>query len=182
MSRLKPLDPVTLTGEQKRVADEIVAGPRGGLRGPCQAWLRSPGMADPAQKLGEYVRFGSSLPRDLSEMAIIMAGKHWHAGYEFWAHARMAKEAGLDEAIIEAIRTGAEPSFTRDTERILYALVTEFYAENKLSDTTYQRAVDSFGENGLMDIIAAVGYYGLVSMTLNVFEVELPEGVANPLT
>ena len=78
-------------------------------------------------------------------------------------------------------RGGAEPSFTRDTERILYALVTEFYAENKLSDTTYQRAVASFGENGLMDIIAAVGYYGLVSMTLNVFEVELPEGVADPL-
>ena len=181
MSRLKPLDLTSLSGEQKRVADEIVSGPRGGLRGPFQAWLRSPGMADPAQKLGEYVRFGSSLPRDLSEIAIIMAGKHWRAGYEFWAHARLAKEAGLDESIIEAIRTGATPPFRRDSERVLYDLVTEFYAANRLSDTTYQRAVDAFGENGLMDVIAAVGYYGLVSMTLNVFEVALPEGVPDPL-
>ena len=181
MSRLKPLDIANLTGEQKRVADEIVSGPRGGLRGPFQAWLRSPGMADPAQKLGEYVRFGSSLPRDLSEIAIIMAGKHWRAGYEFWAHARLAKEAGLDEAIIEAIRTGGTPPFARDSERVLYETVTEFFAAKRLSSATYDRAIATFGENGLMDVIAAVGYYGLVSMTLNIFEVELPEGIPDPL-
>ena len=95
MPRLAPLDLNKLTPEQKKVADAIVAGPRGGLRGPFDPWLRRPELADRAQKLGEYCRFNNSLPRDLSELAICLVGRHFKAQYEFYAHARLAREAGL---------------------------------------------------------------------------------------
>lgn len=181
MPRLEPLDLNALTPEQKIVADAIISGPRGGLRGPFEPWLRSPGLADHAQKLGEHVRFGTSLPRDLSELAIILTGKRWKAQFEFWAHARLAKEAGLAEEIIEAVRTGTTPEFGREEERVVYDFVTEFFATNRVSKTTYDRAIAAFGERGVVDLVGTVGYYGLVSMTLNVFEIALPEGVAEPL-
>ena len=181
MPRLTPLNMDELSPEQKQVADAIVSGPRGGLRGPFDAWLRSPGLADPAQRLGAYCRFDNSLPRDLSELAIILTGRHWKAQYEFYAHARLAREAGLPEDIIEAVRTGAEPPFTRDEERAVYAFVTEYFRDHRVSDASYQHVVQLWGERGAVDLVGVVGYYGLVSMTLNVFEVPLPEGVEPPL-
>src|SRR5471032_1842844 len=95
MPRLASLDLAKLTPEQKKVADAIVAGPRGGLRGPFDPWLRSPVLADCAQKLGEYCRFNNSLPNYLSELAICLIGRHFKAQYEFYAHAALAKKAGL---------------------------------------------------------------------------------------
>jgi 4-carboxymuconolactone decarboxylase len=181
MPRLAPFETLELTPEQQRVADEIRSGPRGGMRGPFEAWLRAPGLADHAQKLGAYVRFETSLARDTSEMAILLTGKRWRAQFEFWAHARLAREAGLPEEVIEAIRTGGEPELARDDLRVAYDVVTEHFATNRLSDETYARAVAVLGERGLVDLIGTVGYYGLVSMTLNVFEVQVPEGQTNPL-
>ena len=177
MARLEPLDLENLDPEQQAVADSIRSGPRGGLRGPFEAWLRAPGLADPAQKLGAYCRYASSLPRDLNELAIIITGRRWRAQFELWAHARLAREAGLDEAIIEGVRTGDRPPFTREAERVVYDFVSEYFANNRVSDATYKRAITAFGERGVVDLVGVVGYYGLVSMTLNVFEVELPEGV-----
>lgn len=181
MPRLEPFDFDNATPEQREVADAIRSGPRGGLRGPFEAWLRSPQLADRAQKLGEYCRFGTSLPRDLSELAILLTGRQYKAQFEFWAHARLAKEAGLDPAIVEAVRTGQEPPFSRDSERAIYAFITEYFATNRVSDSTYQSAVDALGIPGVVDLVGVVGYYSLVSMTLNVFGVEVPAGEANPL-
>ncbi|MBK7327809.1 MAG: carboxymuconolactone decarboxylase family protein [Dehalococcoidia bacterium] len=121
-------------------------GPRGGLRGPFEAWLRSPGFADPAQRVGAYCRYGSSIPSDLNEMAILMTGKYWKAQFEFWAHARLALQAGLDPAIVEAVRTGAEPPFKREMERVVFDFVSEYLATHRVSDTNYRRAVETFGK------------------------------------
>jgi 4-carboxymuconolactone decarboxylase len=181
MARLAPLDLQNLTPEQKEVADAIRSGPRGGMRGPFEAWLRSPGLADTGQKLGAYCRFGSSLPGDINELAILLTGKYWKAQFEFWAHARLALQAGLDPEIIEAIRVGTTPPLKRDIERIVYDAVTEYFETHRLSAATYKRAIDILGERGLVDLIGVVGYYGLVSMTLNIFEVEVPEGEKEPL-
>lgn len=181
MPRLDPLDLNNLSPEQKAVADAIVSGPRGGLRGPFEAWLRAPDLAQRAQMLGEYCRFGTSLPRDLSELAILITGKHWRAQFEFWAHARLAREAGLDEEIIEAVRTGARPPFGSTKQEALYDFVTEYLRTNRASDATYARVLAEFGERGVVEIIGVVGYYGLVSMTFNVFEVTLPPGEPDPL-
>lgn len=181
MPRLAPLDLNALTPEQQAVADAIKAGPRGGLRGPFEAWLRSPGLADTAQRLGEHCRFHTALPADLAELAILMTGKHWQAQFEFWAHARLAARAGLSAGIIEAVRVGAPPPLTREPERVVFAFVDEYFRTNRVSPATYDRAVTAFGEQAVVDLVGLVGYYGLVSMTLNVFEVALPAGEEEPL-
>lgn len=181
MARLTPLTNETMNPEQREVADRIRSGPRGGMRGPFEAWLRSPKLADVAQELGAYCRFGTGLPGDVRELAILLAGKRWRAQFEFWAHARLGRQEGLPEAVIEAIRTGGKPELEREDLRVVYDLVTEHFETNRLSDGTYRRAVEVLGEKGLVDVIGIVGYYGLVSMTLNVFEVGVPEGEAEPL-
>jgi len=181
VARLAPLELDDMTPEQRAVADAIMAGPRGGLRGPFQAWLRSPELADHGQKLGAYCRYGTSLPRNLSELAIILTGKHWAAPYEFYAHARLALEAGVPEAAVEAIRTGGTAAFEDAREQYVYDVVTEYLRTHRVADATYQRGLELIEERGILDLIAIVGYYSLVSMTLNVFEVPLPEGVSPPL-
>ncbi|MBM3644412.1 MAG: carboxymuconolactone decarboxylase family protein [Alphaproteobacteria bacterium] len=181
MSRLAPLDPARLDPEQKKVADAIVSGPRGGLRGPFEPWLRSPVLADRAQKLGEYCRFNNSLPKDLSELAICLVGRHFKAQFEFYAHARMAREAGLSAEIIEAVRTRRTPPFGREVERVIYDFVTEYLETNRVAEPNYRRAIEAFGEKGVVDLVGVCGYYMLVSMTLNVFDVKLPPGEPDPL-
>src|SRR5271163_5313611 len=109
--RFPELTPETMTDEQRQVAEAIQAGPRGaGLRGPFNALLRSPELCDLVQRVGAYVRFKSVLPAPLNEMAICMAGRKWTAQYEFYAHRRLALEAGLDGAIIDAIAAGTRPA------------------------------------------------------------------------
>lgn len=181
MARLAPLELDDMTPEQRAVAEEIMSGPRGGLRGPFLPWLRSPELANHGQRLGAYCRYGTSLPRNLSELAIIITGKHWTAQFEFYAHARLALEAGVPEAAVEAIRTGGEPTFEDEAEQFVYDFVTEYFSTNRVSDVLYQRGLDLLGERGILDIVAIVGYYSLVSVTLNVFEVDVPEGVPLPL-
>ena len=191
MPRLTPLTLDQLSPEQRRVADEINAGPRGAAtraagtpqgmpRGPFESWLHSPGLADHAQKLGAHVRFGTVLPRDLSELAIILTGRHWHAQFEFWAHARLAAQVGVAPAVIEAVRSGTPPPLEGDGQRAVYHFVTELLDTQRVSDATYARALEAFGEQGVVDLVGTVGYYSLVSMTLNAFEVGLPEGETPP--
>lgn len=180
MPRLAPLDPSQFTPNQQRIAAAITAG-RGALGGPFLPWLRSPELCDRAQRLGEFCRFHSSLEPFLSEFAIIVTARYWRAQYEFYAHARIARAAGVSEAIVEAVRTGAEPSLEDERHRAIYGFVTEYFATHRVSDATYARAVSALGERGVVDLVGIVGYYGLVSLTLNVFEVPLPEGEPEPL-
>ena len=186
MPRLAPLNLDQLTAEQQHALDEVLAGPRGAQtapgtvpRGPVESWLRSPGLCDPAQKLGAHVRFANSLPADLAELAIILTGAHWRAQFEFWAHARAAARAGVSDAVIEAVRTGAAPPVEGDASTV-HAFVTELLRTQRVSDATYARALQAFGEQGVVDLVGTVGYYSLVSMTLNVFEVALPDGETPP--
>lgn len=184
MSRLPPLDEATLTPDQRRVAEAIREGPRGAgasvLAGPFGVWLHSPGLADPAQALGAHCRFGTTLPRDVSEFAILLTASRWRARYEFWAHARLAREAGLPDGVIEAIRTGAPFTPERADLALVQRLVAEYFETSRVSEATYGEALAAFGERGLVDLVGTVGYYGLVSATLNVFGVELPPGEDDP--
>ena len=180
--RFTTLAPETMTTDQKRVADAIQSGPRGaGLRGPFNALLRSPELCDLVQRLGAFVRFGTSIPQRLNEMAIIMAGRKWTAQYEFYAHRRLALEAGLSPAIADAIAANQRPASMAKDEETVYDFVSELLATGGVSDPTFQRVNDTFGERGVVDLVGAVGYYSLVSMTLNVAQVPLPAGVTPPL-
>lgn len=185
MSRLPVLDDQSLTFDQSEVVEAIHSGPRGpkanATGGPFGVWLRSPAFANPAQELGAYFRFGAALRRDVSEFAIILTAKHWRAQFEFWAHARIALEEGIPEEVVEAVRTGAPLVLDRPDLALVYRFVTEYFATSRVSQATYQDALATFGESGLVDLVGTIGYYGLVSATLNVFEVELPAGEEEPL-
>ncbi len=183
--RLPAIDEQSLTPEQRAVADAIRSGPRGpnaGVTGgPFGVWLHSPAFANPAQELGAHCRFGAALPRDVSEFAIILTAKRWRAQFEFWAHARIAIQEGIPAAVVEAVRTGAPLDLDRPDLALVQRLVREYFETSRVSEATYREALAAFGERGLVDLVGTVGYYGLVSATLNVFEVELPEGVEEPL-
>jgi 4-carboxymuconolactone decarboxylase len=180
--RFKTLTPETMTPEQRTVAEAIQSGPRGaGLRGPFNALLRSPELCDLVQRVGAYVRFKSVLPAALNEMAICLAGRKWTAQYEFYAHRRLALEAGLDAAILDAIAAGERPAKLSNDEAAVYDFASELLGTGQVSDASYAGVKDRFGERGVMDLIGAVGYYSLVSMVLNVDRVPLPAGVAPPL-
>ena len=179
--RFKPLTPETMTPEQKAVADKIMAGPRKGMRGPFSALLRSPELADYAQKLGEYVRFKSSIPPRLNELAILLTARHWTAQYEWYAHRRLAMQAGLSSDIADAIAQGKRPAAMGPEETIVYNFCHEVLETGQASDASFKAAVDKFGERGAVDLIGAMGYYGLVALVLNVDRVPIPEGGKPPL-
>jgi 4-carboxymuconolactone decarboxylase len=172
--RFKPLTYEQMTPEQKAMTDHILSGPRGSMGGPFNVLLRSPEMGDLVQQLGAYVRFRSSIPRKLNEMAILMTARHWTAQYEWYAHKSLALQAGLNPAIVDAIAAGRKPSDMPAEEAIVYSFCTELLDTKQVSDPTFQSAVKAFGERGVVDLIGVSGYYQLVSMILNVDRYPLP--------
>jgi 4-carboxymuconolactone decarboxylase len=174
MARVPELDPRLLTAEQKPVYDAIASGPRGRVQGPLAIWLRRPQLADKAQALGRYCRYDSSLPKRLSELAILTTARVWGAEFEWWAHKPPAVEAGLSPMVIEAIRIDASPVFEHEDEAVVYEIARVLYRERRMSDALYAKAKTILGEAGLVDLIGVLGYYALISMTINAFEVDIP--------
>ena len=180
MARLPDIVVEGLSPEQRRVYDAILSGPRGIVEGPLRVWLTSPELADRAQALGAFCRYGTVLPVRVSELAIITTGAFWKAGFEWAVHAPIALEAGLDPDAVEAIRTGRQPTLTRADEIAVYAFASELLRERKVSDKTYRQAEGELGRRALVDLVGILGYYGLISMTIVAFEVPLPEGAKEP--
>ena len=180
MSRIAPLDLASLTAEQRPVHDAIASGPRGRVEGPLRVWLESPVLADRAQALGAFCRYQSSLEPRLSELAIIVTGAFWRAGFEWYAHAPLAEQAGIPAAAIAAIRDGHEPAFARDDEDAVFIFTRELLTTRRVTDATYARAKAILGERGVVDLVGIIGYYGLISLTINAFEVAVPAPHADP--
>ena len=174
--RFKPLTYDKLTPEQKVMVDNLLTGERGGLNGPFNVTLRSPEMGDQAQKLGARLRFHSSLPNRLNELAILVTARFWAAQYEWYAHRRRALAEGLSPAIIDAIAAGRRPTSMQPDEVAVYNFASEFYATKQVSDATFKAVVDKFGERGAVDLTGVMGYYCFVSMMLNLDRYPLPEG------
>ena len=122
------------------------------------------------------MRFHSSLPRKLNEMAIIITARHWTAQYEWNAHRAAAAQAGLNEAIIKSIAAGKRPESMNSDETVIYNFATELLNTHQVSDANFKAAKDKFGEHGVVDLISVMGYYQLVSMLLNVDRYPLPAG------
>jgi 4-carboxymuconolactone decarboxylase len=179
--RFPPLDPQAMTPDQKRVADAIAGGPRGGVRGPFNTWLRSPELADRLQKVGEYIRFRSSVPARLNEFAILITAREWTSQYEWYAHYPLALKAGLDPKIAADLAANKRPAGMKDDEKAVYAFCTELLRTKTVGDATFKAALDTLGEQGVVDLIGVTGYYGAVSMTLNVARVGVPPGEKPPL-
>src|ERR1700704_3456917 len=164
------------TSAQHSVGDAIMSGARKGIGGPFNAWLRSPVLADRLQKVGEYIRFDTSLDKRINEMAIIMTAQHWGSQYEWYAHAPLAIKAGLDPATVAALGAGKKPDNMKDDETIVWEFTTQLRRDRNVDDTIYAKALERFGEQGIVDLIAVNGYYDVVSMTLNVARVAAPAG------
>jgi 4-carboxymuconolactone decarboxylase len=180
MARYREITPAEMTPAQRRVHDLIVAGRRGRFGGPFQLLIRAPEICEHAAKLGEHLRWGTSLPDRLSELAIITTAQFWRAQYEWYAHAPLAAKAGIPETAIEAIRSGDTPRFELSDEALVYRVCTELFKTRRLSDATFEEAVTRLGETGLTEVIAIIGYYTLIGNTLNAFQVPVPEGTAAP--
>ena len=168
-----PLIPTEqLTPEQKLAVSEMVAGPRGAVIGPFIATLRSPELTRRLQRLGEYIRYDAALAEKLREMAILLTAREWTQGFEWATHAPLAEKAGLSPETIAAIADARLPTSMDRGESLVYDVFTELYRDRAVSDSTYESAVKEFGEQGVVDLIALIGYYTTLAMVLNVAQTE----------
>ncbi|MGY9016485.1 MAG: carboxymuconolactone decarboxylase family protein [Rhodospirillales bacterium] len=172
MTRAPELNLDDMSDEQKRVYEEIVSGPRGAVRGPLSVWLTRPGLADQAQSLGRYARFDTLLPPRLSELAIITTARIWGSAYEWFAHSGIALEAGIDEEFVEALRQGKIPKFDDSQQKVVFEFAVTLHVKRRVLDDQFNHVVDQIGKDAVVDLVGILGYYTLISMTLNVFEVQ----------
>ncbi len=171
MTRIKDWTVENLTEEQKEIHDTIVSGPRGHVVGPLRIWLNNPGLARSAQTVGEYARYGTSLSKGLSELAIITTGRVWSSAFEWEHHAPLAIEGGIDPENVNIISMGQRPNFTKAEEEAVFDFAAEANILKNVSDNTYNNLVNTLNETAAIDIVGICGYYSLISMTLNVFKV-----------
>jgi 4-carboxymuconolactone decarboxylase len=167
-----------MTPEQRTVHDKIVAGPRGRIQGPLRAALHNPELADKWQALGALLRYGTTLPPRLTEIAILVTGRACNSPFEWHAHRAEAEKAGIARAVVEALLGEDEPPGLAPDQAAVYRYAVELNRHNSVSDTTYAAALALFGERAVVELTALIGYYTMVAMTLNCHEIPLPEGVA----
>ncbi len=178
--RMPPLAREQMDEAQRAAADELIAGPRKAVKGPFIPLLRSPLLMQRLQKVGEYLRFDSALPARLNEFATLIVARAWSQQFEWIVHAQAAAQAGTRAAAIAAIREGRRPTDMDDDEALVHDLVTELLAQRGWADASYARALARFGERGVVDLVALVGYFATVCGVLNVAHTppELADGVA----
>jgi 4-carboxymuconolactone decarboxylase len=175
--------PEILTPAQAEVVAEVVSGKRGKVPAPMIAWLRNPELARRSQRLGELLRFDTTLDPALSELAIIICGRHWTSHHEWTAHKRMALEAGLDPRTVADIAArNPDPYLREDCERAVFKVSSVLLAQTKIDAALYAQGIAALGETGMVELVAILGYYCMVALTLNAFEIGLPESFAPELT
>jgi 4-carboxymuconolactone decarboxylase len=172
MTRLSLPAYENLTTDQKRVYDDIAAGPRGSVRGPLAVWLNRPELADAAQSLGRYCRYDCSLPKKLRELAILTTARIWDAEFEWAAHVNHAREAGLSEEIIHALRNDLDVPLTPGAETVVFDVTHRLNTTRALPNALYAKAIDILGRDQFVDLIGLLGYYSLISMTIKAFEID----------
>ena len=175
--RFKPLKYDEMTPEQKIMVEYLLAGERGGVRGPFNVLLRSPEVGDFAQQFGGAMRFRTGLPKDVSETIIIMTGRYWMAQYEWNAHKAAALQAGVKPEIVDAIAGGKRPAGMPADMEIAYNFIDELLTTHQVTDATFKAAKDRYGEKGVVDMMGLSGWYCLVSMALNLDRYPLGPGV-----
>ena len=166
--RMTMLDAAQMTPAQRAAADELIAGPRKGVKGPFIALLRSPELMARMGRVGEFLRFNSSLSPRVSEFATLIVARAWSQQFEWFVHVPLALKAGTAQATIDALREGRHPATMDADEQLVHAFTMEVLRDHGASDATYQQAVERFGEAGVVELTSLIGYFALVSMVLNV--------------
>lgn len=180
MPRIPLPSPETMTPEQRRVYDAVVTGPRGELKGPLRAAIHRPELADKWQQLGELLRYRTSLPATLSELAILVTARHCNSPVEWVIHEEMAVKAGLARGIIEDLRAGRRPTAADADALAIHDFADELNRHRNVGDENYKRVLDRWDVVGVVELTALVGYYTMVAMTLNAHGIPLPDGARQP--
>jgi 4-carboxymuconolactone decarboxylase len=169
-----------MTPEQRKVYDAVASGPRGIVQGPLLAALHRPELADKWQQLGELLRYRTTLPPRLSEIAILVTAQRWRCQLEWHLHAGFALKAQVPQSVIDDIHAGRRPATADAQELAVYEYAAELQERRVVSEETYRRALDHWGVVGVVELTALIGYYTMVAMTLNAHEFPLPAGVEPP--
>ncbi len=183
--RLSPIDRDDLNDEQRRVLEAIERGPRGkgrpgiGMIGPFGTWVRAPSVGQAIQGAGEAIRFNTSLAPNVQEVAICTVGVHHRSRFEFSAHRALAIKAGVSEQALDQLTAGEHPDFSGD-EQLSYSIASQMLNQHRILDDTYAHGLEVFGETAMIELVATVGYYCLISLTLNAFEIPLEPGMRDP--
>jgi len=186
-TRFPVIQPEQMNTEQKKLFETITSGPRaqnyGGEAakrvlsgGPFNAWMRSPEVGLKLQDVGGFIRFNSTIPKHLNELAILVTAREWTSQYEWYAHKALALKAELDPKIIDAIAAGKRPDGMKEDEAAIYDFCTQLHRNRNVDDAAFNRVKALFGEQGVIDLVIVSGYYVAVSMTLNVAQVPVPDG------
>ena len=178
--RMPPIPADKMTDAQKKAAADFAAVRKTDPTGPFAVMLRVPELMDLSFKWREHVQFRSVLEPRLTELAIIIAARHWTQQYEWNAHYPLALKAGLKPELIAAVEEGRRPSRMAEDEEILYDLCTELQQNRGVSDVTYARALAKFGEPGIIEAVSLQGYYSLLAMVMNTARTPLPAGATRP--
>lgn len=193
MSRLEQITPAEMNPEQRELFATVTGGKRArynlddqeriakeGLRGPFNAWMYAPSMGMLAQALGDALRFQGTLSDRQREIAILCVAVHWKADYEWWAHAQIASGYGLEAVVIDAIRASETPQLADESEQLTHKFATTMLREQRIPDDLYDQVAKSLGDTAVVELVTLLGYYVMISMTLNGFEVKLPAGETSP--
>jgi 4-carboxymuconolactone decarboxylase len=166
--RMPALPMEAMDDAQKAAAQELIAGPRGAVFGPFIPLLRSPELLNRLQKVGEYLRYQSALETRINEFVMLIVSRQWTQQFEWCMHYPLALKAGMKQEVLDALAEGRRPSGMAQDEEIAYEVCDELERTRGVSDVTYRRAVDCFGERGVLDMLGLVGYFSTVSMIMNV--------------
>jgi 4-carboxymuconolactone decarboxylase len=183
--RLALIEETQMNEAQRALLASLRAGPRGQSitpRGPFAVWMHAPDLGELAQNLGAHCRYGTRLPARLSEFAILCTARQWRAQYEWYAHAPMAERAGVSPKTIADLRAGREPKSAPKDERAIYAFVQELYKSKRVSKCSYKRVHSQLGDAATVELVGILGYYAMISMTLNVFHMMPPAEAKLPFT
>ena len=181
MARIELIPEAERTREERAVCEEAMSGLCGRIPAPMVAWLRSHELARRGQRLGELLRYETTLEPRLSELAILVTARHWSSHYEWTAHKREGLKAGMDPEVVAAIAARRPPALHDEAERAVYEVSSALLATRRLPETVYRRGVAALGERGMVELVGILGYYSLVALTLNAFELGLPDAFAPEL-
>jgi 4-carboxymuconolactone decarboxylase len=178
--RMPMIPDEAMSAAQRGAVAELIAGPRGGVRGPFVPLLRSPELLRRLQRVGEYLRYESALAPQVRELATLVVARYWTQQFEWTIHYPLAVQAGVSPAVVEAIGEGRRPAGMPADEAVAYDCCEEVFRVGGLSDALYARALAALGEAGLVDLLGLVGYFSTVSIVMNVAQTPPPDDPAVP--
>jgi 4-carboxymuconolactone decarboxylase len=180
--RFPKLTPEQMTPVQREVAAEISAGPRGEVRGPFIPLIHHPELARRLQALGEQLRWKSTLPAQLVELAVLITARRWTCQHEWFMHEKLARTAGLDPRVIDSVSRNERPANLSPEQAAVHAFCSDLHASGRASDSAFESVRARFGHEGALELIALCGYYSLMAMVLNTAGMPLADNAPPPLT